>query len=102
VKPLFFRRGQNLVELALLLGLVGLVLIGMQTYLKRSVQGKVKDLTDAIVSNQQSAIQPGVDVVTSSTSSFALHSTLTSTESTGGGRRFLGDENSSTVYNQTP
>jgi hypothetical protein len=57
VGKLFLRRGQNLTELALVIGVVGLVLVGMEIYFKRGFQGKVKDLTDALISPNQEAYQ---------------------------------------------
>lgn len=89
----FFRRGQNLVDLALLIGVVGLVVIGMEAYIRRSVQGKVKDLTDYIISDQQSA----GDAVDRKTV-FSLDSKMASEEFKGGGRRLTGNEDSTSTY----
>jgi hypothetical protein len=80
VKIISLRRGQNLVDLALLIGIVGLVVIGMEVYLKRSVQGKVKDLTDYIISDQQKADKDAKDTQSSTT----LSSDTTTKESLGG------------------
>ncbi|MDD4910626.1 MAG: hypothetical protein PHR44_08140 [Candidatus Omnitrophica bacterium] len=41
------RKGQNTAEYAVLIGLVVAAAIGMQTLVKRSIQGKVKDAVDA-------------------------------------------------------
>jgi Mn2+/Fe2+ NRAMP family transporter len=90
----FSRRGQNLVDLALIIGVVGLVVVGMQTYIQRSVQRKVKDLTDYIISDQQSTSADEVP----KTSTLISDSTTTSEEFTGGGRRFTVTEDSTTVY----
>ena len=91
-----FSRGQNLVDLALIIGVVGLVFIGMQIYIKRGVQGKVKDLADYIVSNSQSTDVDAVNRTTTLTSD----STLISREFKGGGREFTGTEKSTSTYKQ--
>jgi len=90
----FRRRGQNLVDLTLIIGVVGLVFMGMQAYIKRGVQGKVKDMTDFIVSGQQSADKNAVNRITS----LSLDSTMKSEEFKGGGRRFTGNEDSTATY----
>ncbi|MDO8489128.1 MAG: hypothetical protein Q7S42_03345 [Candidatus Omnitrophota bacterium] len=91
-----FSRGQSLVDLAIIIGVVGLVFIGMQTYIKRGIQGKVKDLTDYIVSDQQAVEKDAVDRQNAVT----LNSTMTSEEFKGGGRKLTGIEDSTTTYNQ--
>lgn len=83
------KRGQNLVDLALVIGVVGLVLVGMEVYIKRSVQGKVKSVTDHIISGGQSAGE-AVDQTTHLT----VDSTMTAKEFQGGGRSYVGDEHS--------
>jgi len=97
VKRAFSYRGQSFVDLALIIGVVGLVFIGMQIYIKRGIQGKVKDLTDYIVSNRQATDKDAVDRNSTLTSS----STMTSEEFKGGGRKFTGSEDYSSSYNQT-
>ncbi|MCX5698281.1 MAG: hypothetical protein NTX01_01080 [Candidatus Omnitrophica bacterium] len=92
----FFRRGQNLADLALIIGVVGLAFIGMEAYIRRGVQGKVKDLTDYIISDKQSAGEDAVD----SNTSFSLDSTMESKEFKGGGRRLTGNEDSTSTYSQ--
>jgi len=93
VRRIFFSRGQNLVDLALVIGVVGLVMLGMETYIKRSVQGKVKAVTDHIISSGQSAGQ-----AVNQTTSLKVDSTMKEEEFTGGGRRFSGTENSTYEY----
>lgn len=95
----FFHRGQNFVDLALIIGVVGLVIISMQIYIRRNIQGKVKDLTDYIVSNQQSANSPDATFL-ESTSNLVTESTLKLEEFKGGGRRLSGNENSTFNYTQ--
>lgn len=41
------RKGQNTAEYAILIALVVAAAVGMQTYIKMSLQGKVKDALDA-------------------------------------------------------
>ena len=97
MRGIFFRRGQNLAELALIIGIVGLVFIGMEIYVKRGMQGKVKNLADYIISDKQSAEAPNedaVDRVTETTSG----SVLTSEEFEGGGGKLSGTEDSSSTY----
>jgi hypothetical protein len=98
LRRVFFHRGQNLVDLALIIGVVGLVFIGMEAYIRRSVQRKVKDLADYIISDKQSAEEDAVARI----STFTLDSTMQSKEFQGGGRRFIGDEYSTNVYVPPP
>jgi hypothetical protein len=86
------------VDLAIVIGVVGLVFVGMSAYLKRSVQGKVKNLTDYIISDKQSAEAPDTGEVESQTS-FSLDSTMRSEELKGGGRRLTVNEDSTVNYN---
>ncbi len=92
-----FRRGQNLVDLALIIGVVGLVFIGMETYIKRSVQGKLKDLTDYIVSDKQSTEEGAVN----RNSELTLDSTMTEEVFKGGRRKLTGNEDATSIYNQS-
>ena len=94
MKVISLRRGQNLVDLALLIGIVGLVVIGMETYVRRSVQGKVKDLTDYIVSDQQVPDEDATD----RQSSTSLKSTMTTEEFKGGGKSLKVQESSTYKY----
>ena len=78
-----------MVDLAVIIGVVGLVFVGMETYIKRGLQGKVRDWTDYIVSNQQSAAKGAV----ASTSTLTADSTMNSEEFAGGGRKFSTPKN---------
>ncbi|MCK9432774.1 MAG: hypothetical protein M0R00_07445 [Candidatus Omnitrophica bacterium] len=84
----FFRRGQSLIEIAFLIGVVGLAIIGMEVYIRRGVQGKVKDLTNYIISDQQAPDEDAAD----STGSSSIDSTLTAKEFQGGGRQYTSQE----------
>jgi hypothetical protein len=48
------RKGQSTAEYAIVIGLVIAAAVGMQVYVKRSIQGKIKDATEYA--------QPGVDM----------------------------------------
>jgi hypothetical protein len=98
-KKIFLRKGQSLAEAVLMIGVLGLVLIGMQAYVKRGLQGKVRDLTDRIIGNEQAAYSQdtsGLDVNSlNSWSSFSSNVTIKGFK--GGGRSLVGDE--TTIYN---
>lgn len=99
----FFHKGQNLTELALIIGVVGLVLIAMEVYVRRGFQGKVKDLTDNMIGSEQAAYEQdtsGLEVNTS-TSELTSSSTMTSTELKGGERSLTGSETTTNAYNST-
>lgn len=49
LKKNIFCKGQSLGELVILLGIVAIVFSVMQIYMQRGLQGRVKDLTDAII-----------------------------------------------------
>lgn len=42
------KRGQSTAEYAILIGVVIAAVVGMQVYVKRGLQGKVKDVTDNV------------------------------------------------------
>lgn len=44
--------GQSTVEYAVLLAIVASAIIGMQVYLKRGIQGRIRDLADQISATQ--------------------------------------------------
>lgn len=86
-----YTRGQNLTELALVIGIVGLVLLGMQAYVTRGFQGKFKDLTDRIISTKQEPYPQDNSNLTVNTSdtTVTMDSEIKSTESSSGGRRLF-------------
>ncbi|MDD4986874.1 MAG: hypothetical protein PHQ43_14085 [Dehalococcoidales bacterium] len=47
------RRGQSLWEYVAILGLVALAVTAINTYFKRGVQGRLKDLADSQISSEQ-------------------------------------------------
>ncbi|MFY9401805.1 MAG: hypothetical protein WAQ07_00105 [Candidatus Omnitrophota bacterium] len=89
-----FKKGQNLTEVALIIGVVGLVLVGMQTYVTRGVQGKLKGITDHMIGTEQSAYQQDVSgySVNISGSTISQDSTTVLTQQKGGGKRTVGTE----------
>jgi uncharacterized protein (UPF0333 family) len=70
------RRGQSTLEYAIIIGVVVGALIMMQVYVKRGLQGRVKQATDEI-GDQFSP--------TASTSTTTINSTVNSTENVFGG-----------------
>lgn len=46
-------RGQSLINYALIFAIVTAALVGMTTYIKRGVQGKVRDMTDFFINDGQ-------------------------------------------------
>ncbi|MDO8661645.1 MAG: hypothetical protein Q7K98_00270 [Candidatus Omnitrophota bacterium] len=98
---MFTKKGQNLTEIALLIGIVGLVLIGMEVYARRGIQGKVKDLTDNMLGKEQATYQQDTSglAVNTSESSFVSSSTATISERPGGSKAvFIPNEHSETSY----
>lgn len=91
-----FIKAQNFTELALVIGVIGVVLIGMEVYIKRGVQGKVKALTDHIISTDQevySVDTSGLEINISD-SDFSLSSRMTESVSAGGSYSVRGAERS--------
>jgi Flp pilus assembly pilin Flp len=93
-KLLLREKGQSLTEAALIIGIVGLVLIGMQAYLTRGIQSKLKGLTDNMVGTEQSVYQQddsGYEINTSS-SRTTQDSVAVSRQDKGGGRIYTTEE----------
>ena len=97
---IMFRRGQSLTEIALILGIVGLVFIGMEIYIKRGLQGKVKDLSDSMIGKEQAVYQQDISglEVNRSQTSLTSGSTVRSTESPGGKKVVTTSEHTTTTY----
>jgi len=87
-------RAQNFTELALVIGIVGIVLMGMQVYVKRGISAKVRDLTDAMIGAEQSAYS--VDVagleINEADSGISLISRTTESTAIGGVTSVVGQE----------
>jgi Flp pilus assembly pilin Flp len=47
------KRGSTLMEYAMILGVVSVVFIGMNTYIKRGLQGRLKEMTDFFIGREQ-------------------------------------------------
>ena len=73
-------------EYALILGVVSLALVMMNTYIKRGVQGRIKDMTDYFIGGEQAA-DSNPTAITTSNSTTNSDSTSTTEELLGGGRR---------------
>ena len=98
MKNIFFKRGQSLTEIALIITVVSLVFIGMGVYFKRGINGKIKDLTDNLIGKKQAVYQQdtsGLEINKSNTiSTFTSETTL---EEKSAGLKSLKSEESSTV-----
>jgi Flp pilus assembly pilin Flp len=47
------KRGSTFMEYAMILGVVSAVFIGMNTYIKRGLQGRLKEMTDFFIGREQ-------------------------------------------------
>ena len=80
------RIASSFMEYMVILGIVSAVLWGMNIYVKRGVQGKVKDLTDSFIGKQQETdISPTAETISTTTS--AYDSTVDTQGFLGGGSR---------------
>ncbi|MFA5096735.1 MAG: hypothetical protein WC478_05285 [Candidatus Omnitrophota bacterium] len=100
MKRTVFKKGQTLTEIALIIGLLGLVFIGMEIYIRRGVQGKVKDLTDTLIGEKQEAYQQDTSAleINESESSLIAGSTVITSEGAGGRKTVDTDEYSTVTY----
>jgi hypothetical protein len=86
------RRGSSFMEYMVILGIISAVLWGMNIYMKRGIQGKVKDLTDSFIGKgQETDISP--TAVTTSSAKSDYDSTVDTQGSLGGGWRVESSEN---------
>ncbi len=97
------KKASALMEFAIVLGIVSAVLVTMNIYMKRGLQGKVKDMTDYFISGGQSAQEDRVDseVETISQSNVHSGSTLTDKSYLGGGKKMTLSENTSISADST-
>lgn len=100
MKSILFKRGQSLTEIALIIGVVGVVLIGMEVYFKRGLQGKIKDLTDSMVGKEHSYYQQDTSglEINESASTAASEVQVISGEGAGGQRSLSSQETSVITY----
>ncbi len=78
------RIASSFMEYIIILGIISTVLWGMNIYMKRGIQGKVKDLTDSFIGKEQEAdISP--TAVTTSSAKSDYDSTVNTQGSLGGG-----------------
>ena len=90
-----------MVDFMLIIVVVGLAFIGMEVYTKRGMQGKVKELTDYIIKdNEDLRIKQSPDTTTG-TNTLYSGSTVTSNEFKGGGKSLKEDEVSIYTYEST-
>jgi hypothetical protein len=94
MRALFPRKAQSLTEIALILATIGLVFVGMEIYVRRGLQGRVKDLTDGFLGRQQTDYQMDINnfevLDSSSVSSYSSQTNKAITE--GGGQRVAGQD----------
>lgn len=76
-----FNRGQSFLEYSILIACIILALLAMQTYLKRGIQGKLRESADQIGA-QYEPTKTSSDFTISSKSSITTVSTLTIDEET--------------------
>ncbi|MFA5411446.1 MAG: hypothetical protein WC321_06300 [Candidatus Omnitrophota bacterium] len=83
------KRASAFMEYAIILGVVATALLTMNIYVKRGLQGKVKDMADYFINDGQEAQVMLVDplVKTESTSEITADSSVTNQMSPGGERR---------------
>ena len=90
----------TLVEYALLIGIITLVFIGMNTYIKRGLQGRIASLTDGLIGKGQ-AIDMNPTAETNSDSTSAYTSNAVIDMRTGGGMRLALNDRIDTVVSAT-
>lgn len=88
------KKASALMEFAIVLGLVSAVLVTMNIYMKRGLQGKVKDITDYFISAGQSAQEDQIDPEVETTSVVKANpvSTLVDKTNIGGGKELTFSE----------
>ena len=76
----------SFIEYTIILGLVSMVLIAMNTYIKRGVQARLKDMTDYFISNEQ-LVEANPTAVTTSSTNRLTNSTANDQTFIGGGTK---------------
>lgn len=79
------RRGNTIIEYAIIIGLIVAALTAMNTFMKRGLQGKIKDMTDYYISNQQVEEMDPTIVERTTQKDTLTNSTVDSTGLVGGG-----------------
>lgn len=80
-----FVKGQSLVDIVTVFAIISLVVIAMQTYIKRGIQGRTKDLTDMIINPNNLAQRYTTSDWEKSSSSSEFDGTTTVSTVKGGG-----------------
>ena len=81
-------KGSSFMEYAIVLGIASLVLVGMNTYIKRGLQCKIKDMTDYFIGKEQ-VVNANPTTQTTSQSKSAYSSNVDTQGFIGGGMRTL-------------
>jgi len=95
MKSIFFKKAQSLTEISLVIAVVSLVFIGMEFYIKRGFQGKIKDLTDYSIGSTQKTYSvdvAGLEVNTANTE-ISFNSERQDATLTGGGKTLITQQN---------
>lgn len=71
-------------EYTIILGVVSVVLIGMNTYIKRGIQGRLQEMTDYFISNEQ-VVEINPTATTNSTTNRISDATVDGKTLIGGG-----------------
>jgi len=79
----YWRKAQSLSEYAIVFALVGVALLTMQIYIKRAIQGKIKDSADALTGGIQDHYSPERDIVRGDVMYSITDSTTTSSRRKG-------------------
>lgn len=97
------KKASALMEFAIVLGVVSAVLVTMNIYMKRGLQGKVKDMTDYFISAGQPAQENQVDSEVETTNQSNVHSSSTLVDKTdiGGGKKMSLSESTSIFAEST-
>lgn len=78
--------GNSFMEYALILGIISLVLTGMNIYIKRGMQAKVKDMTNYFFKSQEQSVDTSPNVTAVSQSKTITNASVDTQDFTGGGR----------------
>ncbi|MFA5063398.1 MAG: hypothetical protein WC578_04955 [Candidatus Omnitrophota bacterium] len=100
MKQIIYKRGQSVTEVVLVIGIVTLVLVGMEIYFKRGVSGKIKDMADNWIGKEHKAYQQDTSglEINESESNYASSSTATLTEGSGGQKTSRTNESAVVTY----
>jgi len=95
------RAASSFMEYVLILGVVSAILMGMNTYLKRGIQNRLKEMTDHFISNEQVERVNPTATTSSSTDRTAVATGTTEAFIGGGTRASLLEEASITATSRS-